>query len=61
MNNKLPLSSKLCPQTIEDFVMTDKLVKILQDPTVPQELKDIAKMGLDLAMQAHSESNPTSN
>lgn len=59
--NKMPLTSQLCPRTIQDYVMTDKLVKILQDPTVPQELKDIAKMGLELALQAHNESNPTIN
>ena len=59
--NKMPLTSQLCPRTIEDYVMTDKLVKILQDPTVPQELKDIAKMGLELALQAHHENNPTFN
>ncbi len=61
MNNKMPLTPSLCPRTIEDYVMTDKLVKILQDPTVPKELKDIAKMGLELALQAHNETNPTFN
>jgi hypothetical protein len=59
--NKLPLTPSLCPQTIEDFVMIDRLLKILEDPTLPKELKELATKGLELALQAHNESNPTFN
>jgi hypothetical protein len=57
----MPLSPKTCPKTINDIVMMQKLIETIQDPLVPQHLKDLAIMGLDLAIQSHNETNPTSH
>ena len=59
--NKLPLASMLCPSTIEEYTMIDKLVKLLEDPSTSEEVRKLAKMGLDLALQSHNETNPTFN
>ena len=59
--NKLPLTPSLCPKHIEETVMIAQLIGVLDSPDVPERLKELAKKGLELALQAHNENNPTFN
>ena len=59
--NKLPLTPSLCPKHIEETVMIAQLIGVLESPDVPERLKELAKKGLELALQAHNENNPTFN
>tara|TARA_Y100000114_G_scaffold94041_1_gene87409 strand:+ start:6388 stop:6792 length:405 start_codon:yes stop_codon:yes gene_type:complete len=55
--NKLPLTPNLCPKHIQDLVMVHQLIEVLQNPNLPEELKELAEKGLLMAMQAHQEDN----
>jgi hypothetical protein len=41
--------------------MIAQLIGVLESPDVPERLKEMARQGLELALKAHSESNPTFN
>jgi|TARA_R110002012_G_C11340850_1_gene578298 hypothetical protein len=55
--NKLPLTPTLCPKHIQDLVMMHQLIQVLDSPDTPEHIKELAKKGLELHMQAHQEDN----
>ena len=61
MKNRLPLESALCPETITSIVMLQSVLRVLEDENADPSVKQLAKMGLQLALEDFNNSNPTSN